>query len=316
MVTQRDYQTEFKDFKAFEQNVMEASLINTIFSQSHPEIGQLLHLPEIDPTLARKYDREIVNSCIRVIMESVIGTLNISLINKIISELGKKAPKGKVESLIKKMNRLRDYVLGLLGDLPEDKTQADKKWDAIQIQHKAAIDAIDVKFKLPAWTKILLGIPLGIPLGIHALMRWNSTSEVKLKAVEETFDTSCLDLDQMYDMLQQLNNIKKIIEKQEALDRALTSAPISLVSVGDLTASIQNRIKKVRNVYGSDDWDKRVSFLSEQISLKNIDSKNSAHVACISAYAYLLIEPDLSCICTPVKKANVRVEAGVNDGQC
>ena len=79
-----------------------------------------------------------------------------------------------------------------------------------------------------------------------------------------------------------------------------------------MTASIQNKIKKVRKVYGGEDWDKRVKFLADQFLLKNFDPNNSAHSDCISAYAYFLSESDLSCNCTQVEKANVLAEASAS----
>ncbi|WP_158024978.1 hypothetical protein, partial [Candidatus Protochlamydia sp. W-9] len=61
----QDYDIKFENLQVFVQSVLESSLINTIFSQSNPEIGQFLHLPEIDPRLVRNYDREIVGRCIK-----------------------------------------------------------------------------------------------------------------------------------------------------------------------------------------------------------------------------------------------------------
>ena len=291
METKNDYDTEFKDYKTFEQSVLETSLINAVFSESNPEIGQFLHLPEIDPTLVRKYDKEIVDNFIKNYRGSIIGTLNISLINRIISSLGAKANKDKVVKLKRKMDQVRDYVLGLLGELPKDKAQADIKWADIQIQHKAKTDAIKEKFELPTWAHFLIGTSLVLP--IRALLTWNAHNEAIQIAIEETIDTSCLELDQMFEILQRLNDIKKIIEKQEALDVAFNSVPISLETFETLNASIQARINKVRAAYGADDWDNRISFLADQLILINFEPQNIAHVMCVSAFSYWFIEQDV-----------------------
>ena len=50
-----EVKSDFKDPSAFIQSVLSSSLTNTIFSQ-FPEIGQFLHLPEIDPGLVRGFD--------------------------------------------------------------------------------------------------------------------------------------------------------------------------------------------------------------------------------------------------------------------
>ena len=231
METKKDYQIEFKDFKAFEQSVLESSLINTVFSTSNPEIGQLLHLEEIDPTLVRKYDGEIVNICIKNYMDSIIGTLNIPIIKKIIKKLSTNSPK-EVKALKRKMKRLQKYIAGLKGiTLSNDQKIAAQQWDAIQCAHQSAIDAINSKFKMSTWATALFCIPLGIPFGIRALILWNAQNEARNLAIEENIKASCNDLDQMYDMLQRLNDIKKIIEKQDLIEQAFNSEPISLKEV-------------------------------------------------------------------------------------
>ena len=87
-----------------------------------------------------------------------------------------------------------------------------------------------------------------------------------------------------------------IIEKGEAIDREFNSVQISMVSIDALKASIQSRINQVRSVYGEEYWDERVSF-AEKFRIKNFDQKNSAYVDCISAYAYSLVESELTRDC-------------------
>ena len=236
----KNYIIEFKDFKAFEQSVLESSFIKTILSQSNPEIGQFLHLPEIDPTIVRKYDREIVGSCIKEFMRAVISTLNISLIEKILQEM--KPPKEKVKALKEKLTHLQRYVLGLLGAgaLSEDSKQAAIEWSRIQNEHKITMDAVEDGFNLPTWAKVCPGIiPIGIPRGIYTLFKWNAQDTANQKAIEETINRCCNELEQIYDTLLRLKDIEKIIEKQEAIDEAFKSVSskslLSILSFSSLT---------------------------------------------------------------------------------
>lgn len=272
-----DYYEE--EINNFEQSVLESSLINTIFSITNPEIGLLLHSSEMDPKVIRNYDRKIVGSCIKRYMGYVISSINASLFNKIITSMEAKAPPKKVKALNHKLEIVRDYVMGLLGaPIPEDPNKAEAEWARIQQEHQAANEAVEERFKLPMWAQIGMGIPLGIPLGIFTLIKWNKQSQASQEAVEKTIDTCCQDLDRIYDTLLKLKNIEKIIEKKEALDEALISMPISTDSEETFRSSMQKRIDKVRSVYGSEDWDKRISFLMRNFELVNVDLNNPSDV--------------------------------------
>uniref|UniRef100_UPI000B153520 hypothetical protein n=1 Tax=Candidatus Protochlamydia sp. W-9 TaxID=1785087 RepID=UPI000B153520 len=67
---------------------------------------------------------EIVGRCIKEYIRSILSTLNISFIDTVLKEIEGKVPKKTVAMLEQKVNRLRDYVLGLLGSFPEDQKKA------------------------------------------------------------------------------------------------------------------------------------------------------------------------------------------------
>ncbi|MGH2611689.1 MAG: hypothetical protein ACRDFB_01410 [Rhabdochlamydiaceae bacterium] len=269
-------------------------MIKTILSQSNQEIGQFLHLPEMDPMIVRTYDREIVTTCIEKYIEDAIRTFNITLIEKILGEMKIKVSPLKVAELNKKLNRLRDLIMRLLERLPENPEQIEKDWARIQREHQAIIDEIEQRFNLPTWAKVCLCIPIGIPYGIFQLLKWNAQNKATQQALENTIDQCCQEVDQTYDILLRLKDIEKIIKKQDAIDTAFNSVQISTQSLRDLSVSIRDRINRVRAVYGNEEWDTRVSFLADKFLLANFRPTMKTHIACIFAYAYLLIEPGLS----------------------
>lgn len=120
-----------KDFEAFDDAVKETSLIATIFSSSHPEIGKFLHLPEMDPQIVQKYDKEIVGDCIQKYMRYFISSLDMHKIKNELEKIKKEAPQDKVVAFEAKLKQARDYILGLRGAECKNDQEADKKWDEI-----------------------------------------------------------------------------------------------------------------------------------------------------------------------------------------
>ncbi len=102
-----------------------------------------------------------------------------------------------------------------------------------------------------------------------------------------------------------------IHEKQADIDIAFNSVQISLDSLEALKASIESRINQVRRIYGEEQWDERVSFLADDFLFGNAELRiylSTAHEDCISAYAYSLIEPELSLVCSSIDRSQASAE--------
>ncbi len=207
---------DFK-FENFEQSVKETSLINTLFSQSHPEIGTFLHLPEIDPRIARNYDKKIVGECIDKYMRSVILNLDISLINTALKELKEVADPMEISELKTKFTKLSKYVMGLLGVAlsgNENTEEIEAKW--IETRKDIAADALAVEkeYTLPDWTNVLITVPLEIPKAIHTLVKWNALEQVEKETFKKIITDCSRDLNQMYDMLIKLYELQSLIKNK------------------------------------------------------------------------------------------------------
>lgn len=303
MKAKKDYSDNLRDFKTFEQNILESSLIQTIFSESNPEVGQFLHLPEMDPTIARKYDAAIIDECFNHYISSVICTLDKSLILKVLKEMGAKTDLKKVKVLEENLERLEDFVKGLLGIKTineKDAKQTQEAWDRIRKEHQSALDGVEKSFNLPTWATVCLSIPIGIPIGIYMLFKRSAQTTESQKKIGEIIDRCSKELNEMYEALWKLNDIKQTIKQRDHIDAAFNSIPITLESMGKLHSSIQERIDKIRSIYGDQNWDKRVLFLADKLELReylrqsSFDPKDADHVSCITALAYLYIEPDTS----------------------
>jgi len=296
IMNKNDYHLYFSTFEEFEQKVLESSLINVILSKTNPEIGQFLHLAEIDPKLVKEYDKIIVRDCIKKYQDAIIGTLNISAIRKIVDDKEIIAyAESEAEALRNQLNILQKFVMGRKGSLQEDPQKADEIWKGMEKERQVTTKSIEEEFALPTWATVCFCIPLGIPYGIRTLLMWSQQRDGETKAIKTTLNTCCIELGKVYQTLKSLTNLEKTIEKQEKIEQAFDSVPISIESWDLLASSILNRINAVRDAYGDKDWDHYVSVLAKEIDLIDF-SLSSSHSSCMSAHAFCLIEPSLNVI--------------------
>ncbi|WP_158025055.1 hypothetical protein, partial [Candidatus Protochlamydia sp. W-9] len=185
----------------------------------------------------------------------------------VLKEIEGKVPKKTVAMLEQKVNRLRDYVLGLLGSFPEDQKKAKERWAILQEGHQSGIDSIVEKFKLQTWATVLLCIPSGIPYGIYTLIRWKEVRKEEQKNIRKVIDLCCDELDQIYNALVKLKDLEKIIEKQEIIDEVFYSGESFFESKVAFIASIQNKIEKIRANYGIREWDERIDIMKKKLDL-------------------------------------------------
>lgn len=294
-IEKEDYGIEYKNFYTFERSILESSLTKTLKGRSNPEIGRFLHLPQLDPKIVRQYDQEIVDRCITKYMNFVIKTIHISLIDKLCNEKSEIGSKQKIDELQKKITKLKNYVLLSLTGLSfvDDPEKAAEKWN--EIQKKLRDSTLTIQVQLPAWANFFKISNTAINK-IYAWLEGRIQQKAYLQAYDDMIDECCTEVDNMYDALQRLNDIKKMIEKQNDIDDAFSSVKISMQSFSDFHQSIQQRTMAVANVYGNKDWDKRVDFIVEKLSLKGFNPEDENHLNCLLGYAYWLIEPDVQCI--------------------
>ncbi len=301
-----DYDIEDGDFSAFEQSILESSLIKTLKARSNPEIGRFLHLPQLDPMIVRHYDEEIVDRCITKYMNFVIKTIHISLIDSLCNEKSEIGSKQKIAQLQRKIAKLKNYVLQSLTGISfvYDPVKAAKKWNEIQRELNSASTSVQVQ--LPAWANFFK-ISDTVFNKIYDWLAGRIQQQAYLEASDNVIDECCTEVDNMYDTLQRLNDIKIMIKKQNDIDNAFSSVKISMESFYDaFHISLIQRTLAVAKVYGKD-WDKRVDFLVAELlkGLKGFNQTDKSHRACLLGYAYWLIEPDVHCL--------YQVEIGLDD---
>ena len=193
-------------------------------------------------------------------MESVIGGLNLSFILT-------RAADWQSSKLTKKANKLRDYIMGLLGfghllsKKREEAIQSFERYeDEMRLRYEAANETVEKKFKLPTWATVLLSLPLGIPYGIMKLVKEREREKTRQQITDDLISEYCAEIDSIYDILSGLKNLQNIIEKKELIQTVLTSLPR-----GFSAQSVQEEVQRVGAVYGQTEWEKRISLIATKI---------------------------------------------------
>ena len=274
--------TQMQDLTAFEQKVLDTSLMNTI---APPEIGQFLHLPEIDPNLVREFDKKIAHDFFNIYKKALISLLDKDLIDKIINEIEKTISTGKVKNLKDQWVQLQKFIMLFTGIvIPCNPSHAENGWREIQRIYQTKIEeALREK----------VGVSPRARAGIHYAILKLVESNILKQGLEEALDLGCKALSAMQQNLRRLKGLEVLIRESDEIDQVFRTIPISLVSSEDLNESIRKRINFVRKIYGPEDWDERVGSLTAQI-------KDPGPTFWMSACAYSFIEPGLTRICQKV----------------
>lgn len=218
LASKENYDNQFKSVKDFEQSVLESSLIKTIFSQSNPEIGEFFHLAEMDPSIVRKFDKEIIKDCIEQFVNNVFRKLDMDLINTVRDQFKQIVSETEVENLKNKQLKVQKYILGLSGFLSQTPKEIEIEWNRMRREQSRTTDNKKKNLQLPAWATVYLRIAIEISNDIDGLMKPRiiiKQEEIKLwnKAnIHKYFDEYPRILDQVYDALIKLKNLESIIE--------------------------------------------------------------------------------------------------------
>ena len=202
-----DFRSQFNDFESFKQSVIKSSLIYTI-SQSSPEIGEFLLLPEIDPCIVREYDKILISDCIKKYKEAIIGTLSTTIdemLDVCTSSLEKKI------ELKTKLNNIRKYLLRLEGKIhSEDPKEMEKEWKSIQLKNSNLIETLKANIRLPRWASVIFKTTV-YPKEIFGLLAKSRLKNEQRQLTNDLFDRCSKELDEMHATLAGFIDIEKIV---------------------------------------------------------------------------------------------------------
>jgi hypothetical protein len=147
--------------------VWESSLIKNILVDNHPEIVELLHLPEIDPSIVHKFDKRIVEDCIKGFIDScfaLVDKMQFDLLMKVLDDTvsDEKLKTELKEKLGEKRTLLQEYVMWSI----QNKTEIDTLWVDWQKEQSKRKEAIKKANPLPRWVKHVVhtGSTIAFPL--------------------------------------------------------------------------------------------------------------------------------------------------------
>ena len=287
----KEDQRDFQDPTAFTQSVLSSSLTSTIFSQ-FPEIGQFLHLPEIDPGLVRGFDKSIASDVLNDYISGVIKAVNKSDIEKILTDPKLNEFSDEIQKIKFRWFRLNNYIRGLLGlEISENRDLVGENYLYelfIRIDQDSRIERKQgLAFVIGG---LFLSLPLAIPIiwiGATEIQKGRLSRKQVESGVSQLVEHYSQKLDQMYETIQKLNDLKKLIEKREEIDMKFHTVPISCQSLEALNATVRGKIDSLKIDLKESGWEERIDYLADRF--KNCHSKHF-----LLAWAYGCLMPELS----------------------
>ncbi|MGR3973017.1 MAG: DUF4116 domain-containing protein [Candidatus Rhabdochlamydia sp.] len=249
----------------FEKSILETSLINTLLCKSHPEIGKFFHLEEMDPVIVRKYDKNVIEGCIKDYIDEVIADLIIH--QEVIEKFKNQFSKEQNKAIDSALSQLKRYILTLSLGIPEhaNEDKVNQAWEVIRKEHNHKLDNRKKDLKISGFTTVTLLVALGIPYGIFAIFRKIKLDQVQKSLIQETADQLCGEIKAGVKAIQSLKEIERIVKDQDRFDEVFTKNPLSLESVPELKESLTWQIEQVKTLYGKTEWETRVAILIENI---------------------------------------------------
>ena len=252
-----------EEFESFNRKALEKSLAYAIFSSSHPEIGDLLHLEEIDAQIVDKFDKKIVESCIKKCLEMEVVKLNIGFLEQIKNELESGKVRGseitkKMQECEVKVNKMVVYLVDQINVVSKENGVA-KAWEEIQKLYQPAIN----KAQKNELEKAPPSAFQGLMPDFGAIRMFIAGRTGEAQQALERLTAYAKALDEGHGRLHRLKELETLIVRKEEISKRLEENPLSLQSSAELFGSVIERSLKIKDLYG--DWDPRVQFLCDKM---------------------------------------------------
>jgi len=260
----------FPNVRSFKESVETSSLVATL-SESLPQVGKFLHLNEMDRSLVRYFDKEIVKSCIDVFMEEVVRTSSLGFILEK-RELFETTEEGR--ELNKLTMSLVNFINGRMGrhifsNDNEQNEAAKRDYLELEARQRSIIQrSIDVEerfSRVPKWAKGLMIGALLIPFVTYKAVEftWKTVVEETTKkelqawAVELNgyIVTRSSQLQKELESLQIFKEIEVFVQNQEEIDGFFYS-----------NADNQDKLNCIKQTYGkNNEWEGRVQYIASRL---------------------------------------------------
>jgi hypothetical protein len=293
-ITDQADEASWRDMTDLKAKLWESSLIKNILPDGHSEIVELLHLPEIDPTIIHAFDQKMVDDCVEAFKNACFESFDKNRFDELMNQ---EKNDDKKKELKEKMDELMKLVITRT---TKEDTEGDQIWKTWQKQQKRHKQSIEKQHELSTWSTVALTVAFVFPLFIG----WKVMSNRKQDALNKLHEQSIEEYSQLVsktsEAILKLNGLKRIVERSETVDKIIGSKPIVTNSLASLLGSIKGRIANMREHFEDGEaWDEHVSILAKTYKAdftydsKDFDSENPLHCLCVLAYVYFLVEPHL-----------------------
>lgn len=241
--------------KEFTEDVLRNGLVYAILKG---EVGKLFQ--ELDLTLRAEYDRAILDDVLKIY---------ITYAMKSIREMSKEIAQTGQKDLLEDIKSLENYAVKLWSgyeniEIVEDSEELSKTTIKREIEARCSgeIDPFEKSY--------LLGFLRVIGFEKSFLSVKIKESISKKISIEELAREYQEEIKRFHSILIKLGEVRVMVEKSHQISTVL-QMPLSLTSLETLSNSISQKIMRIRELYGEEDWDSSIDFLYERI--KSVQNK-------------------------------------------
>jgi hypothetical protein len=264
------------DPNTFKLDVLRRSLIARLTHETHPEVGEFLHLLEMDGTLAKAYDQKIIKAYVEDNINILVKNSSLDLV-PILLKSGFPITPSDEKALKDKVDEVKKFVCKLHGvseqDLKSDPTLMDKKWGDMKKLYKKEDVKIGQSYDLKGYIWWLAVIPLGIPYGINELCRSVAVAKERKETLEKNEGVSTTnakriiqDLQDVMDAILTLKEVELLIVEHDNIERAFNNTPPLPGQTYETYRNQVEAVSEIVNRYSPTMFDRTVSDLHNQVS--------------------------------------------------
>lgn len=246
-----------------EEEILEKGLISTLLGDRVATFFQEFH-----PGLQREYDKAILKEVLKIYVTKIVR--DIKVMSQKADQSSQKTLKESIKDLEK--SAINEWVGSectenniCIEEISSEELENLRNCFQQEIELMCKEKATDFEDSLLVGFFRRIGLTSRADRTKTAHIKDSSTKDVIKKYDEE--------ITQHYTFLNTLGNIRIIVEKKHELEKLYPSHSNS-ESVIDFPNSAREKIKKVRELYGEDNWDKRIKTLRKRVKKEQGEVKS------------------------------------------
>jgi hypothetical protein len=210
------------DKSTFESDVLKRSLIARLTQEKEPEMGEFLHLLEMDKGVAKKYDQKIIKAYVDENIKILVKSLCLGFSDKLLDKVSSATTK-RYKQLEKEMQIFLCGLRGVSEAELKNPELMEKKWVEIQNLYKNSDVEIGKSYALDGVIFWLAVLPFGIPYGINRWAEYVARQRAQKGIAEANAEIFMHHLEVTKETIKVLKRVETLIMEHDNIERAFNN---------------------------------------------------------------------------------------------